>query len=241
MSTSVSDNESYPRVCKLAAEYDIYFDNFKRDPDYTFVLEHVTGEEGLEYYKYSPQYIKDNISKFSINDKIGSPRTTKYDFGEFSPTTLRYAKILGDLSQLKLDGARIVEVGCGYGGQYTVLRQMYKPEKYTFIDLKEPLMLIEKYITTHNLNDIQLEFCSPDNVKPTESDIFISNYALSECTADIQDVYIKNYVNNAKHGYLLYNNFAGYSHEQFIAKTNKKIKVFEERPKLHDKNVLLVW
>lgn len=241
MSTSVSDNESYPQACKLAANYDIYFDKFKSNPDYTFVLEHVTYEEGLEYYKYSPQHIKDNISKFSVNDKFGSPKMWNYAFGEFSPTTLRYAKILGDLSQLKLDGSKIVEVGCGYGGQYTVLRQMFKPEKYTFIDLKEPLLLIEKYVKMHRLDDIKLEFLSPDNIKPVESDIFISNYAISECVTDVQDMYIENFVNRAKHGYIIHNNFTGYSHEQFIAKTNKKIKVFEERPKLHDKNVLLVW
>lgn len=241
MSTSTSDNNSYPEICELAATTYEYFATFKRDSRYTAILEHVSGESGLEYYQNSIPLIKENILKFSINDSIGSPGMCQYDFGIFSPTTLRYAKILGDLSQLKLDGIRIVEVGCGYGGQYTVLRQLFKPAKYTFVDLKEPLMLIEKYVKELKLDDIELNFVSPDKTAATESDLFISNYAFSECHADIQDIYIENYINNAKRGYMIYNNFNGYSHEEFCKKVKKKVKVFKEIPNTYEKNVLLAW
>ena len=137
--SSISNNSAYPSVCLHAATTDDGFTNFKCNPVYNNILEHVTYQEGIEYIQQfvSNTNIISNIEKFKINDKLGNP--VKYNFeglGEFSPTTLRYIKILNDLSQLNLNDKHIVEIGAGYGGQYTILRQLYKPQKYTFIDLE---------------------------------------------------------------------------------------------------------
>jgi putative sugar O-methyltransferase len=243
MSTSISDTSSYTDICEQAAKTDEVFRIFKQLPRYTDILEHVTPEEGKEYADFAlvnPQILA-NLVKFICNDMQGSPRTHVYPFGCFSPTTLRYMKILNDLSQLKLDDISIVEIGCGYGGQYTVLRQLFKPSQYTFVDLPPVLKLIEKYVKNLELNDIPLNFVTPQILQPIEADLVISNYAFSECTKEIQDVFLKQIVNNCKHGYMIYNNMNGYSHSEFIERCSKKVKVHAERPQTHPKNVLLTW
>lgn len=246
MSSSISDNSEYPEVCLWAATTEAGFLNFKRNPVYNSILEHVTYEEGIEYIQQfiSNTNIISNIEKFKINDKLGNP--TKYNFqnfGEFSPTTLRYIKILNDLSQLDLNDKHIVEIGAGYGGQYTVLRQLFKPRKYTFVDLDSVTKLIKRYVTTLELNDTPLDFI--DGTRLTESissDLVISNYAFSECDFKIQDMYIEKILRNTKHCYMLYNNFNGYKHDELIKIINRSnIRVSKEIPQTHPNNVLLTW
>lgn len=243
MKTSISDNDTYPAICKLAAETDYHFNNFKQNPGYTAILEHVSVEEGAEYYNHiqAVPAVVNVLSKLEANDRYGNPKKHKYSFGEFSPTTLRYGRVLAHLSQLDLNNKVIVEIGCGYGGQYTVLRQLFTPKRYIFVDLEEALMLTKKYVNTLNLNDIPLEYYSLQNLPVIKSDLVISNYAYSECIQDIQDQYNHTIIDNAKNGYMIYNNFCGYKHDEFIAKIKHKVRILEEVPNTHPNNKLLVW
>ena len=243
MSTSVSDNFAYSEVCKKAASDNNAFDTFKSNPDYTVILEHFFPEEGLEHFKAfrNNKLMLDNLEKFKINDKYGSPKKYNYSFGEFSPTTLRYIKVLSDLSQLNLNDKTIIEIGPGYGGQYVVLRQVFKPKKYIFIDLDPALQLVKKYVNRNALDDIELDFIPILDVTPINCDLIISNYAISECNKNVQDIYLNFIINRSKHGYIIYNNMRGYNHIEFIEKCTKKIKIFPEVPQTHPKNVLLVW
>jgi putative sugar O-methyltransferase len=243
MNTSVSDNAAYPAICIQASQSEEAFKTFKSNKAYTDILEHVTYEEGQEYaaLAFKNKEIEKNIIKFSCNDIYGSPRTFTYSFGTFSPTTLRYMKVLSDLAQLKLDNTTIVEIGAGYGGQYAVLRQLFKPKKYIFVDLPEALALIKTYITKLGLDDIEIEYYDTTNIKNINADLVISNYAFSECTEEIQDIYLNSIINRSKHGYIIHNNMRGYAHTEFIEKCTNKIKLFPEIPQTHPKNVLLVW
>lgn len=244
--SSISDNSDYPSVCLHAATTDEGFKCFKQNPVYNNILEHVTYQEGVEYiqqFSYNSN-ITSIIDKFKINDKLGNPVKYNFgEFGEFSPTTLRYIKILNDLSQLNLNDKHIVEIGAGYGGQYTVLRQLFKPQKYTFIDLSSVVKLIQKYVTQLNFNDILLDFI--DGTQLTEcvnSDLVISNYAFSECNTEVQDVYIEKILCNTKHCYMLYNNFNGYTHQELINIIDRpNIHISKETPQTHPNNVLLTW
>lgn len=246
--TSTSDNNNYPNFCEQAANNSLVFDKFKREPFYQEILEHVTyiqGSDYIECIKTSPK-IFDKIDSFRINDRLGSPITYDYkEWGIFSPTTLRYIKILNDLTQFDLTDKHIVEIGAGYGGQYTVLRQLYKPQKYTFVDLPPVLNLIKKYISTLELNDIELEFIDgTQNIKSIDSFLTISNYAFSECYSTEQDKYITNILASCKHTYMIYNNQNGYNHTEFANKMielNKKVKITDEIPKTHPNNVLITW
>jgi hypothetical protein len=244
MNTSFSDKDSYTSLCEEAATSDTTFEVFKSIPNYREILEHVTYEEGLEYadLALANPLIAANIDKFQCNDTLGKPQQYTYNFGRFSPTTLRYVKTLSDLSQLKLEGSTIVEIGCGYGGQYTVIRQLFKPKKYIFVDLLSTLKLIKKYIGKQGLlSDIELQFMDPSQIIPVGADLCISNYAFSECTHSLQDEYIEKILNNCVHGYMVYNDVMGYTHQEFLNKFQKKAKQFPERPQTHPKNVLITW
>lgn len=244
--TSITDDQTYPLFCKKAATDEYTFKHFKKDSTYAVVLEHVTYNQGLEYLKRIELFdnVVNALEKFKINDKLGSP--VVYNFNEhglFSPTTLRYVKILTDLSQLDLNDKHIAEIGAGYGGQYTVIRQMYKPKSYTFIDLPEVLQLIKKYVTELKLDDIPISYVDGKTLNSTvKSDLVLSNYAFSECNMEVQETYIKNVLQQATHGYMICNNLNGYTHDDIKDKLNKpKALISAEIPKTYHKNVLLTW
>jgi putative sugar O-methyltransferase len=243
MRTSSSDDNKYPRFCELASREDTVFNTFKSSLTYNEILEHVTKEEGQQYYNHfkKNQVILNIIEKFKVNDSIGEPNTYDYNFGRFSPTTLRYVKVLSDLSQLKLDNKDIVEIGAGYGGQYTVLRQYAKPKSYTIIDLPEVIKLQRKYIKRNKLDDIELNFYSLHDLPVIRGDLLISNYAFSECMKEVQDDYIQKIINNCKRGYIIHNNFEGYSHSDLINLLPHNVKIFKEEPATSSNNVLLTW
>jgi len=256
MNTSISDNSTYNEICEMAAKNDATFSKFKSIPRYTDILEHVTQEEGLAYYNMfrHDTDIIDKLSQFTINDRIGNPQTYNYHFGRYSPTTLRYIKILKDLKDtyLTLDDTNIIEIGVGYGGQYVTLRQLFRPKLYTFVDLPNTIELTKKYIKTLSIStevptldltyQTQYLDCTANN-DYKEYDLVISNYSFSECIREIQDNYI-NILVNSKHGYLLYNNLRGYSAKELVdvlSKRGKAIEIHNEEPRTSPNNVLLKW
>lgn len=246
--SSISDNKKYPNFCKQAALDNDVFATFKSNATYNEILEHVTYEEGGDYISQfaSNTTVINKLADYQINDKLGGPKCYNYlQYGIFSPTTLRYIKILSDLSQLDLNNKSIIEIGAGYGGQYTILKQLFKPKKYTFIDLEDVLLLIKKYVITLKQDDIDLEYVACGNITTDIlSDLVISNYAFSECNADIQDIYIKHILKHAKHGYMIYNNFNGYSHNdlaKILNESNKHVRINKEIPQTHPNNVILTW
>jgi hypothetical protein len=242
---SESNNGLYPIFCKLAANNNTVFKSFKRDPIYNAILENVSFEKGSEYIDcfVNNKLIIDNIQKFKINDVLGNPKKFNYNIGSFSPTTLQYIKILSDLSKYDLDNTHIIEIGPGYGGQYCVLRQLFKPKKYTFIDLNPVLKLVKKYVSYLKLDDIELEYIDYLDIHTNIfSNLIISNFSISECDYNLQDQYINNIVNTSLHGYILYDNLRGYNHLEFIENVKEKnIIISEEKPKNTDNTVLLSW
>lgn len=107
--TSISDDNRYPMYCYIAAKNDEEFKTFKRNPVYTAILEHTTPEQGRDYieliFRNAELHLSERDWKYFLrNDSIGNPRTAQYNFGEAqiicSPTTLRYIKVLSDISKL---------------------------------------------------------------------------------------------------------------------------------------------
>ena len=99
---------------------------FKSNPNYTYILEHVSKNQGEEYLKCILSLTKittDEIIKFcALNDAIGNPKKEKYDnlIISVSPTSLRYIfhshlilTYMKKINNLKVD---IIELGGGYGG-----------------------------------------------------------------------------------------------------------------------------
>ena len=208
--TSVTHPSAYPAFCRRAARDAATFAQFKRDPVYAKVLEHLTCEEGERYLQrlleQSPE-LGSSLSLFRCNDRLGAPRTCDYGHrGTVSPTTLRYAKVLSDLLTLfgPLDGLRIVEIGGGYGGQCLVTSLVAKPESYTLIDLDSVLDLQESYLRKLGVRGVR--FVSSDRVAKRDTyDLVISNYAFSECTRPMQEVYVTRVLQRSARGYVTYN------------------------------------
>ena len=218
----------YLDACVQAANTDA-FNSFKSNPKYTTILEHVLKEQGQCYLNIAREMNEDalmeNIELFKDNDKIGRPVTHAYPGidGTISPTTLRYIKNTFEMA-LMLDGneiSRIVEVGGGYGGLCKVLSCVCDFDEYILIDLPQVSALQRKYLDQFpEISDKVKCIPSTDVKEIKDIDLFISNYALSECDLESQMAYYNLLVQNSKFAYLIYNlvNFNDFHYNDFIDK-----------------------
>ena len=248
--TSISDNDVYPQFCLEASKNPAVFTNFKRDPIYTEFLEHVSIFQGDAYLKealnQNPEWFS-LLPQFQKNDLHGNPVTHSYPgMGVFSPTTLRYIKVASDLKKHfgSLDNFNIVEIGGGYGGQCVVLKELFNIKNYTIIDLPGPIALTKTYLDKLGTQGVTL--LTPDQI-PTDQkyDLVISNYAFSECVAQVQKEYIDKVLSKSERGYLTMNYydkaFSFYDLAQILSVRNLKIATHQEIPKTAEKNYLLTW
>src|SRR5207245_2461832 len=76
----------------------------RRDPVYRFVLEHVGPDLGAQYLEHALRQTPElgaRFDRFRTSDLHGGPVTHPFPpYGDLSPTTLRYVKVLSDLVQL---------------------------------------------------------------------------------------------------------------------------------------------
>lgn len=258
---SESDDGNYISFVKKCTSNKKIFDNFKRNPIYRYVLEHSTYKHGLEYIKHLDLRTKNEIDKFLINDKIGNPIKFHYKLfnKSISPGTLRYLKVMKDIEKYfgnKFDN--IVEIGCGYGGQYIILDQSFNIINYTLFDLPEVNTLIKKNLENYSLKS-KYEFNNFD-VSLNKIDLVISNYSFSELQPNIQINYLKNIISKSLHGYMTMNSgldvsnildkqknknlgcgFANHLSLTEIRKYIPNCKVVEEIPLTGDRNYIIIW
>ena len=217
--SSLADRSSYRDACEEAVTNDEIFARFKRDPQYRRVLEHVTPEQGGAYLKLalerapSLELLLDSVRG---NDALGSPELHDYDgYGSFSPTTLRYFKVLADLQMLfgSLDGFDIIEIGGGYGGQAFVCSQAASLGSYTLVDLPEAAALQEKYLARLGVEGFHA--VTSDSLDAAEYDLVISNYAFSELTRPVQRMYLERVLQHSKRGYITVNHRAPRAYRQY--------------------------
>lgn len=240
----------YRETCKEAALNDEVFQKFRSIRSYFDAVE--CGQAG-DFAQYLTDFATPKtllmIPEFRKLDLHGDPvRNEIPNFGLFSGTTLRYvvfADLMSRLFDLPKD-CSIVEIGAGFGGQAYVLSQLLSFADYYIYDLPETERLIEKMMATLNVRaitclDLYAEL-------PKESiDLFISNYALSECDRATQLDYFQRVVTKAKRGYMLFNDTNIFDHlslsewvELFQAH-GICIKVRSEPVFSYTGNYLLTW
>lgn len=202
-----TDNGIYPTLCHELASDEARFANFKRDPLFTLFAENLGEKEGEEELRalsaHYPALLKELKCKVR-NDAIGNPRSFSYEsHGSFSPATLRYARIAGQLKQRfgSLEDKRLLEIGGGYGGLCTVLSDLFSLKSYTIIDLPECLELCAHYLTAQKIKDVTLVEL-PKIPKP-EFDLVISYLFFSECDRSVQSAYIEQLLCHAPAGFLI--------------------------------------
>lgn len=249
VSTSLSDNQVYPQICIQASNDYRHFNNFRRNPEYNKILEHVSEKEGNEYFKEisKDSDILSSISLFKLNDAYGNPRLYEYpDIGMISPTTLRYIKVLVDLRAYfrTLDNLKICEIGVGYGGQCRIINTFFKPATYCLVDIQPALSLAQRYLDNFALSSV-ISYKTMNELETKNYDLVISNYAFTELPRSLQEVYIKKIILNSKRGYITYNEitpeeFRSYKSEELITLIPESVKL-QENPLTHPKNCIIMW
>lgn len=249
--TSISDTNEYKNFCKQSSVDDLVFSNFKQNKIFTEILEHTSYQQGLDYISEINKNIKIDMSlieKFKENDLQGSPILYDYalPYGSISASTLRYLKVLNDLiiNFGDLTNYNIVEIGVGYGGQSKIIQDQFKISEYNFIDLPEVLNLTKKYLSKFNYKN--LSFLDFKNLPQKKYDLVISNYAFTECSKEIQNLYLDKVINQSKNGFILGNdigeffNITNYSKIELLDKIQNS-QVLDEKPLTHKDNYLLIF
>lgn len=205
---------SYELICERASIDDNFFKDFKNNPIYNAILEHVSYELGMEYYNL----IRENFSlddtifkKFMENDIIGNPKKFKYENIFISPTTLRYIYTGLDIcKKINIENMNIVEIGGGYGGQYKILYDIQEIigksfKKYTIVDLPNVIKLQKRYLTKLGYMKNNINFVNFYELEKCEYDLCVSNYGFGEFTKNIQDIYVDKIISRVNHYYIIYN------------------------------------
>lgn len=245
MRTSISDTESYVKVCRDAVSDEVVFSTFKSIVAYTHVLEHVSYELGVQYLDWILEHMPGAVRYFDLfrtNDAIGSPKTYSYgEYGTFSPTTLRYIKVLAEMVGLfdNLEGMKIIEIGCGYGGQAKIIQDAFSISRHDIIDLPEVKDLAFKYAS-------RLGFVLGSETDE-EYDLLISNYAFTELNSVLQDAYLNSLFHRCKRGYITCNfTSVGYgisslSMDALISRVGHAVTLIPEVPLTSASNVIMAW
>jgi hypothetical protein len=204
----------YLDLCRRAVEYDEVFANFRHMAPMDMIVENSPFKSGWEYFdtiyeKFN--WLLKHMDKFKTSDTFGRPKMFRYSSGEFSPTTLRYIKTLGDLHKFfgPLDGMRIAEIGGGYGGLCKIIHDVYKPDKYIIYDLPIVQNLQTRFLEHFSIKPIfyDSEFIAPP------IDLLIAMYSWSELSHDLQNEYLTNVISKAKNCYIMMNYDMEYSYQ----------------------------
>lgn len=198
---------------------------FKSNPLYTYMLEHVSTHHGKQYLEYirktSLLSIDDVIQFCTINDATGSPKKEEYPVFlkdvSVSPSSLRYIYhahlILSHMKSLNSDALRdIVEIGGGYGGLCLAIHHLAPKygvhiNSYTICDLTNIIRLQELYLNHVNPNmNVNFVDAATYGVDIPHDNLFlISNYCFSEISPDHQAKYRQCLFSKVEHGFFVWN------------------------------------
>jgi hypothetical protein len=253
IATSVSDSAElgYLKSVIDAVANEDKLVNFRADPGYQLVLEHVSISLGQKYLdlitsEYNP-HPASAIAGLSKLSEFGRPPVHDFSgIGPVSPTILRYVKVAYELDKLfgDLSNLRIGEIGVGFGGQAAVLNKLFGVKNFVAFDLPEVLRLFQIFLSrTESI--LQPRLVDGRKPVPVEVDLVVSNYAFSELVRSVQDEYLENVILGAKSGYITWNNLSsknldGYSLRELVRKIPGS-KVFKEVPMSSKPNRLIVW
>lgn len=246
---SLSNNANYVGACEAAIQSRANFLRFRSCKSYRKILEHVsprTGQAYLNLLDSNGLAIK-TLKQYRKQLNSGGPSMYWFpQLGMISPTSIRYAKVHQDISNLfgDISNFEIVEIGCGYGGMAAQILLSSQSTSYCLVDLPTVEKLALTYI--QEVSPKILERISTSSEKSNKSyDLLISNYAFSELNRTLQDGYIEKYLLKSKRGYMIYNHinpseFNSYTAEE-ICKIIPGANILPEIPLTDKTNVLIIW
>lgn len=246
--SSLSDGSEYVMVCKDAVLRPSTFSRYKSASQYRVILEHTSYSLGLSYLEIARHDRQALHTLKAITEKEnGQPFVYTYpEIGRVSPTQIRYAKVSVDLVHAfgSLNGLKVCEIGVGFGGQALHLLKSFPDCSYQIYDLFWPAKLAEKNIVSFDVlmqDRVQIATMT----ERLECDLLISNYAFSELNRNVQEEYFVNVIQNSSRGYVIFNHIQVPESDALtaveFASRIPGAELFEEIPKTHPENVLVMW
>jgi len=253
--TSITDSiqhADFSALCERAANDPGTFLRFRACESIIHVLDHVTIEEGRDYFKFlkthHESFLEKDVKDFVLEtDKIGRPVRYWYrEFGYLSATFMRYLKVTADLERLfgDISDLKICEIGIGFGGQTAITSKILGATQFSLCDLPAVTSLASRYLQVA-APGAQVFCVDGRNPVRVDSDLVISNYAFSELNRSTQDMYLNNVCLIAPRGYITWNHSAwkyldGYS----LAELTRLIpgsQIIPEIPLTNPHNSIIVW
>lgn len=213
----------YARYLDSIADVDIHYTNFKRDPRYTYMLEHVSVELGAQYLNIiqsSPFNMNDkDIQAYAdYNDRIGNPVRESYTGKNgstiiTSPSSLRYIlQSLLIIKELCIKKAnKIVEIGGGYGGLCAAIHYFARKinlniESYAIIDLLPVNSLTTKYLNAIDTTIRYKLYDAEKSGRDVQGDnlFIISNYCFTEICEEYRQSYITHLFPKITNGFIIW-------------------------------------
>lgn len=219
--------DGFSKLCSMINEENIHY--FRNNGYFKLMVENVSLHFSNEYYriikeKYSSLFSKIDWKKLETLSNIGSPQRLQYSFNNntysYNPKILCYMLFTLDIlthikNNTNLQKLNIVEIGGGYGFQAIILYELaslfdLEVEKYTVVDLKDVCNLQNTFVKECNKinNEKYKTFQSLDYdnyTHDTNSNFFVSNYALGEFNKNWQNIYIRNIISKINNGYICWN------------------------------------
>jgi hypothetical protein len=251
--TSLSDSgeyEPYLQLCHAANTQPKIYKIFRTSKAMHSVVDHVTFEQGDQYLRNilkTNNLTKNLISVVNQVDSIGNPRKFRYKpYGDLSPLSLRYLNTFfnlksnfGDLNQLN-----IVEIGGGFGGQAALICSLSTPKSYTLLDLPVVILLQEKFVKDLKIKGDFYFYSNPEMVRD-QIDLVLSNYAFSELTKDVQDLYLETVILKSRFGFITWNKLGnklldGYSLADLL-RVIPNSEILPDIPSFDPFNNIIIW
>ncbi len=253
-SSSASDNGSYPAFCRIAAQDSSVFNSFRSNDTYQQILEHFDFDAGLRFLevielKY-PRLLT-HLERYAIADRVGgATRHTFKGYGRFSASTIRYICHLGNILEHfpDLAGMNIIEVGGGYGGLASIICTHANIKSYTIVDLPDVMRLANRWLseTLPPETKAKIGFWNQSTRTETKQwDLFVSNFAFTECSPAVQDCYIDTIIKRSSAGFILYNFRAESYHPSILLtklqRATSQVRCYDECPLTCPTNMLIVF
>jgi putative sugar O-methyltransferase len=210
--------QKYLEKAKLFAKDDEAFKNFRRDPDYTKVLEggaYEVGQMCLDRMLSKKQYgriTQELLKRFKENDIYGNPVINNFGtLGNIGPCTIRYMGVAFDIQDLlgSYKAKKIVEVGVGFGAMCKIFSSLYDFEEYTLVDLPDVINLCKSYLSNFPEISNKIKYVSCEDFEKVtwdkDIDLFISDSCIAECDITTELKYADKIMKNSKYAYITYN------------------------------------
>jgi hypothetical protein len=206
---SISGTMDWPRACAALASGALTSKNFRRIHAVRQVVETLGPVDGRHFARWirdsAPGYLTDKrvAAIDAWGDPIRWPAACLGTPRAFSPTTLRF---LAHALWLKKEGfvkegGTVVEIGVGFGG-LAAMNAIVSNATTIMIDL--PPVAVAAMLQMRELG--LGNFASIDQSKATAGDVcFISNYAFTELSREMQDAYADQFIRHADRGVILSN------------------------------------